>query len=362
MVRAKWVTTLVTVAAVLGLTIGQAAACTGITFTTKDGGTVRGRTMEFATPLDSDLVLMPRGMALTGTTPDPNTPGLPWTVKYATAGMNGINLPIIIDGVNEKGLSGGAFYFPGYAGFPDVPPADYGKAVAPWQVLTWLLTTCATVEEAKAALPGLTVANVEFGPWGIIPPIHFYLADTAGGRIAIEYVGGALTITDAPLGVFTNAPTFDWHMTNLNNYVSISPNPGKPVTIADVKLVAPSTGTNLTGLPGDFSAPSRFVRAAVFAAMTPEQATTDDAIWTGFHILDNFDIPEGAVPEPEGSQPPFEITEWTVMADMTNLKYYVWTRDNRDIRMIDLGKLAADGAEMQTFPLTTPQSVVEIGG
>jgi choloylglycine hydrolase len=134
------------------------------------------------------------------------------------------------------------------------------------------------------------------------------------------------------------------------------------VTIEDVKLTVPSTGVNTLGIPGDYSSPARFVRAAFFLAVTPEQATAEDAIWTGFHLLDSFDIPDGAVPEPAGSNPPNEITEWTVMADMKNLKYYVWTEENRDIRMIDLGKLAADGTEMQTFKLDQEQTVTELGG
>ena len=301
-------------------------------------------------------------MALSGTTPDANTPGLPWTVKYAAAGMDGANLPIIVDGLNEKGLSGGIFYFPNVAGFQDAQPADYGKTIAPWQLMTWMLTSFATVDEVKAALPGIVVANVEFPAWGIIPPMHYYLADTSGARIAIEYIGGELIVTDAPLGIFTNAPAYSWHITNLQNYVGLSPKPDAPITIDEVKVSPPSTGTNTLGMPGDYSSPSRFIRAAFFVATTPEQATAEDAIWTGFHILDGFDIPEGAVPEPAGSNPPFEITEWTVMADMTNLKYYAWTQGNRDIRMIDLGKVAADGTEMLTFALDQPQGITELGG
>jgi choloylglycine hydrolase len=362
MIRAKWPMALVTGLALLGLTIGQAAACTGITLATKDGGAVRGRTMEFAQPLNSSTVLFPRGMEIVGTTPEANTPGLTWDVKYAAAGLNGVDLPIIIDGVNEKGLSGGIFYFPNYAQFQDVQPADYGKSIAPWQLMTWMLTSFATVDEVKTALPGIMVAQVEFAAWGIIPPMHYYLADASGGRIAVEYIGGELNVYDAPLGVFTNAPTFDWHMTNLNNYVGLDPSSAKQVTVDEITLNPVSTGANLVGLPGDFSSPSRFVRASLFSALTPEQATAEDAIWTGFHILDSFDIPAGTVPEPEGSTPPFEITEWTVMADMTNLKYYVWTEENRDIRMIDLGKLATEGTAMQTFPLDQQQSVVELGG
>lgn len=42
-------------------------------------------------------------------------------------------------------------------------------------------------------------------------------ADKSGKSIVIEPVGGELKIYDAPLGVMTNSPPFDWHMTNLRN-------------------------------------------------------------------------------------------------------------------------------------------------
>jgi choloylglycine hydrolase len=31
-----------------------------------------------------------------------------------------------------------------------------------------------------------------------------------------------LKVHDAPLGVMTNAPTYDWHMTNLQNNINLS--------------------------------------------------------------------------------------------------------------------------------------------
>ena len=31
-----------------------------------------------------------------------------------------------------------------------------------------------------------------------------------------------MNLHDAPLGVITNAPTYDWHMTNLRNYINLS--------------------------------------------------------------------------------------------------------------------------------------------
>jgi penicillin V acylase-like amidase (Ntn superfamily) len=52
-----------------------------------------------------------------------------------------------------------------------------------------------------------------------------------GKAIVIAYAEGRLAVFDAPLGVITNAPTYDWHETNLRNYVNL-----QPVAIPEKKL------------------------------------------------------------------------------------------------------------------------------
>jgi choloylglycine hydrolase len=39
-----------------------------------------------------------------------------------------------VDGLNEKGLSVGLFYFPGFPMYQDVKAEDTGKALAPWKL------------------------------------------------------------------------------------------------------------------------------------------------------------------------------------------------------------------------------------
>lgn len=150
-------------------------------------------------------------------------------------------------------------------------------------------------------------------------------------------------------------------MTNLRNYIGITPRPDQTIDVRDVSLDPLSTGGNLFGMPGDFSSPSRFVRATIFSQMSTQAATGQDAVMQGFHILDNFDIPEGAVPEPEGSDPPFEITEWTVMSDLKSLTFYIWTFDNRAIRQLHFSDMDLDDTEIQTFKLDQSQEFVTLG-
>src|SRR5271169_624112 len=136
--------------AILGLLTGQAAdACTGIRLTAADGTVVHARTLEFGIDLHSDVVMVPRGYARTGTTPD-GKEGLKWRSKYASLGANGAGLPFLFDGLNEKGLAVGTFYFPTSAGYMPYTPADAGKTIAQWEVGSYLLENFASVEEVKA--------------------------------------------------------------------------------------------------------------------------------------------------------------------------------------------------------------------
>jgi choloylglycine hydrolase len=356
----RWIRSVLLAGLMVLAAVGHTLACTGITLVAADGSVVRGRTLEFGRPMDSDVILIPRGRAFTGTTPDGKDEGLQWTGTYAAAGANGVGLPIIVDGLNEKGLSGGLFYFPDFASYQEIAASERERTIAPWQLVTWALTSFATVDEVTAALPDIRVGNATLGAWGIVPPAHYVLTDASGKSIVIEYVNGALNVHDNPLGVFTNAPTFDWHMTNLRNYISISPDPQGSLTVDGVDLDPLSTGGNLFGMPGDFSSPSRFVRATIYAKMSPQAATGADAVMQGFHILDQFDIPEGAVPEPKGSEPPYEITEWTTMSDLEALTFYIWTSDNRAIRTLDLTKVDLDGAQIRTFALDQEQTFVDL--
>lgn len=157
----------------------------------------------------------------------------------------------------------------------------------------------------------------------------------------VEPVDGTLKVHDAPLGVITNSPTYDWHMTNLANYLNLTPTDITSATLGDVKLEAFGTGAGLHGLPGDFTPPSRFVRAAIYGASAAPNATADEAVLSAFHILNQFDIPKGSVKGSVVSSTSDEITEWTAVSDLKNLRWYFRTHADQSIHMVDLAEAIA---------------------
>src|SRR5438477_6962135 len=228
--------TFISAAAICLLLAPTVQACTGIRLIAEDGTVIHARTMEFAIDIHSDVMMIPRGYVRTGTTPD-GKEGLKWKTKYASVGLNGVGLPVLFDGLNEKGLAAGTFYFPTPAGYMPHTAADAAKTIAQWEVGSWILENFASVEEVKANIGNIVVPAVVFGGWGFAPEAHYIVHDASGKSIVIEYVGGKLNVHDNPLGVITNSPTFDWHMTNLRNYLNLLMTNAPPVYLGSINLV-----------------------------------------------------------------------------------------------------------------------------
>ena len=328
-------------------------ACTGIKLTAADGSVIRARTLEFGTELDSDVILVPRGYARTGTTPAGAT-GLAWKSKYASLGANGAGLPFIFDGVNERGLAAGVFYFPTTAGYMKFEPATAARTIAPWELGSWILENCATIDEVRRNLADLVVAEVVFKAWGFVPPIHVAVHDPSGQSVVIEYVAGKLHVYDNPLGAMSNSPGFDWHMTNLRNYVNFSPANRPPLDLGSLKLEGFGQGTGMLGIPGDFTPPSRFIRAVAYSASVLPVKTGAEAVLQAFHILNNFDIPKGATREAAKDahgNVVADYTLWTSVIDLRTKRFYFRTHENSQIRSVDLTAMPLDAQGIVTISM-----------
>jgi len=346
----KTVSVVAACALMLGSLAQTAQACTGIRLVAADGSVVYARTLEFGLDLKSDITMVPRGYARTGTTPD-GKEGLKWTAKYASVGMNGAGLPVLFDGLNEKGLGAGMFYFPTSAGYMPYTPADAGKTIAQWQVPSYILENFATVDEVKANIGNIVVPSVLFTQWGFAPEAHYIVHDSSGKSIVIEYVGGKLNVHDNPLGVITNTPNFDFQMNNLRQYVNFSMTGKPPIQLGPVTILPTGQGNGMLGLPGDFTPPSRFVRAVAFSQSVFQPKTERDAVLEAFKILNNFDIPRGSARDGEkdaNGNIQADYTIWTGASDLKARRYLFRTYDNSQIRAVDLMNMDVDGKNIVT--------------
>lgn len=339
------------------------SACTGIMLKAKDGSFVHGRTAEFGIPLDLDIAFTPKGTAFTGTTPQ--GAGMAYTAKYGAVGVTAFGAPTMLDGMNDQGLAAAAFYFPTFASYAPVTAETQKKALAPTEFTNYLLAQFASVAEVKAAISGgaVTIAPTVDPKWGSAPaPFHFIVYDKSGASLVIEPMDGKLVLYDNPIGVITNSPPFDWHTTNLRNYVSLRPLNVPPVKLDSLVLQPLGQGSGMVGLPGDFTPPSRFVRAAAFSSAAVPPANAADGVLQALHILNNFDIPVGIVKDKDGSEVGYDYTLMTVARDPQALRYYWKTYEDQTIRMVDLKALAAQGgpAKMRQLKLAKTQPIADM--
>ncbi len=339
-------TLMVVVCALLSGFADRAPACTGVRIRPQDGSVISARTLEFGTDLHSMLIVIPRNQQYSGTAPGGKS-GLRWTTRYGIVGTNALGLPHICDGLNEKGLGVGLFYFPGYAQYQPATGEAEENLLAPWELSTYLLSTCGSVEEAVKAAQDVRVVEVGLSQWGAAcPPVHFVMHDAAGRCAVLEYVGGKLQVHDNPLGVFSNAPTFDWHLTNLRNYLNLWVDDAPSADLSGLRLTPFGQGDGMHGLPGDFTPPSRFVRAVAFTQSALPVATADEGVRQAFHLLNQFDIPKGLNREKQGGQTTVEYTMWTSASDLTNRRFYFHTYDNPRVRMVDLKQVDLDSGKI----------------
>ncbi len=327
----------------------ETEACTGISLSAADGSTVVARTVEWAaTSMQCGYVVSPRGHQQQSYTPS-GSDGMKFTSVYGYVGIYTEYEPFVVEGINESGLSAGLFFFPEYGQYAPYDRSQNDITICDMQFVSWVLSQFESIDQIKSALKRVRVVTLNHK----IGAVHWRIAEPGGRMVVLEFVGGVPVFYENPLGVLTNAPGFQWHMTNLNNYVNLYPGSVPDRTIGPgIRLHPLGHGSGMLGLPGDYTSPSRFVRATFYQTTAPVQPTGFDTVVQAFHILNNFDIPIGTQHAsdnvPENLQ---SATQFTAVTDQTAMKMYYRTAWNSNIRCIDLMNIDFHSVKYQSHPL-----------
>ena len=331
------------------MTAQSADACTGISLTAQDGGNVVARTVEWAaTSMQCGYVVAPRGHRHQSFTPTGEN-GLKYDSRYGYVGVYTEYEPFVVEGMNETGLSAGLFFFPLYGQYAPYDSSHNEKTLCDMQFVSWVLSQFSQIDQVKEALAGIDLVTLN----NKIGAVHWRITQPDGRMVVLEIVGGVPHFYENPLGVLTNSPGFQWHMTNLDNYVNLEPGAVSDHAVGEgVTLRAIGGGSGMLGLPGDFTPPSRFVRATFFATTAPLWDTGFETVLQAFHILNNFDIPIG-IQHPKGQVPKGlpSATQFTAATDLKDMKFYYRTAWNSNIRCIDLKQIDFDKVKYQSHPL-----------
>ena len=312
---------------------------------------ISARTMDFAVELGSQVCVVPRGQEWSAIATGTDVRALTWTNTLGFVAMNAFGFDTkFCDGLNEAGLSIGTLWLPETT-MPTTAPTTGTAAMDFVSIAAWLLGTCSTVSDARKALQSVEIWNPplkQLLPAGRPVPAqaqhlmdwspteHLTLHDAQGGDLVVEFIDGQMHLYDNPVAVLTNSPTFDWHLTNLRNYIGLTNVNANPINLAGFTVTPTGNGTGLMGIPGDVTPPARFVRATVLTEVVTQATDTHDAVNQAFHSLDLVSVPKYVVAEGD-------YTQWSVARDHDNATYYVrsyggWSTDAHDLRALGVDK------------------------
>lgn len=311
----------------------------------EDGAVVVGRSLDYPALMSFQLCVIPKGLQRRAA-PSGLAGTKEWTTQHGVVGISVHGKDAaIIDGMNDAGLSAHLLYMVG--GF--FVPAEFkgdGSDVSQLELASYLLSTCATIDDVREEMARINV-------WGwdaempFVPPVHVLVHDRTGSA-AIEFRPDGIVVVDNPTSVGTNSPYLDWHLLNLNNYVGFSAsNPeGQRVRprVGGMNIRPLGVGWGLHGLPGDFSGPSRFVRATVLLTLAHTPVDGRDAEMLALHVLNTFDVPAGVVKEPGPDHTVLdEVTYCDTIANLSELRYAYRALDDPAVYVVDLTRTDFSG-------------------
>jgi choloylglycine hydrolase len=313
-------------------------ACTDIKISAKDGTQMIARSMEFALPLNSDVVSIPRGTTFTPTAPDAK-PAMTWKSKYGYLLVDGLKQVITIDGMNEQGLAFEYLYLPGETQYQTIPAGKNAQAIPYFYFGDWVLGNFKSVDEVRQALANVYIYEAKLPTTGdMVFPLHAAIHDASGKGIVVEFIKGQMQIHDY-IGVMTNSPTYQWQVTHLPQYFNLSPYNPKPIIVNGISYSANGVGAGMLGLPGDISPPSRFVKMAYMLKYAYQTDDAAGAVNLAQHIMNTVDIAAGTARAKVDGKDSYETTEWTVFKDLTHKIFYYHSYQDMTLRSIDLSKV-----------------------
>ncbi len=268
-----------------------------------------GRSLDWKTPIPTNLYVYPRGMAKKGNTV---AGSVEWTSKYGAVYAVSYDGGVT-EGMNEKGLVINGLFCKGTVYVNS--DTDNRPAMSMAVFVAWLLDMNATTPEVVEVLrkQNFTISGATFDG-GTVSQLHWGITDAEGRTAILEFDNGNVVVYEGDYPVLTNDPAFP-KMQAINEYWE--------------KV----GGSNM--LPGTVKSPDRFVRADYFIKHTEKTNDARTGLAIVRSILQNASVPYLYTVETE---PNVSSTQWRTFANIRDLQYYFDTVTAEGIYYIDLKK------------------------
>lgn len=246
--------------------------------------------------------------------------------------------PLYYDAMNEHGLCMAGLAFSGFCSYAPQDIPHTAHRLAPWELIPYVLANCRTAEDARAALSHTVLADLPFSDSLPNQPMHWIISDNKSSLVLETDNSGKLCIYDNPVGVMTNAPPFPQQSARLGHYRHLTP---FPKLDADTGMLL--RGMGAYGLPGDWSSPSRFVRAS-FLRRHMHCRTAADA----FSLLDSVKVPRGASYTEDGKP---VVTVYSAVMEVQSMTYVYRTEEHPETRRFRPTPLQLRGSLCISVPI-----------
>ena len=333
-------------------------ACTGIELLSTQGNPYWARTQDFEQHFEYSGVKIPKGYAFKSTftpfTTQTNVMGIVWAKDIHQS-------PVILDGINDFGICGGSFYFDHFYRYTSTEEiTKSGKiAIRGEELCTWILTQYKSLDDIKENLNhDIGITNATGPMMGMSVPQHCVFQDETGRSIVVEpSIKNGFKIFENPVGVFTNAPTFDWHLSNLKTWLERTThrnyNYDLNEPISQIKLDEFTSG--LVGIPTDYKPESRFLRAAISKLMSVP-VTDSEALNQLFQLLTTVNTPKGSLRIPQDETTIVAWTQYTAGYDIKNKIMYAFTYDNRNLKTLSFDDPAQWNQDISYYSFISKQT------
>jgi penicillin V acylase-like amidase (Ntn superfamily) len=304
--------------------------CTALTLQSQQRQTFFGRTMDFSYDIEPKLYVLPKNYGWYNVL---NSMGFYNSYRIIGIGQETDGMFAFFDGVNENGFAAAALYFAGYAKFDTQITLKNKQPVSSLDFLHYILGKCGSVDQLAEVLNQIYIVGLPDPVTHAVAPLHWIAADKSGKCVVIEQTGRGLEILPNDIGVMANSPDFEWHMTNLRNYIGVSPNQINEARWGNVQLRPFGQAGGSTMLPGGFTSPERFVRTAFLKTHVRAPENTNEAVITCFNIMNSVTIPKGIVVTDHDT---CDYTKYTAFINTNTCEYFFRTHDNPQITTVSL--------------------------
>lgn len=328
--------------------------CTAVTFETEDKIRFLARTMDFSFQLDAEPIYIPRNHEFSS-----QIEGSSFSGEYAFMGAGrDIKGYLFADGFNEKGFGIATLYFEQNAQFSK-RKSSKKLNIAPEELVSWALGNVSSVEDFVDKISKVNIIEQENKFLKKNLPLHWIVSDNTGNTKVLEITKNGEHIYDNPVGVMTNSPEFPWHLTNLGHYNSLQPDEHTPKTYGKFSPIPDGPGNGLMGIPGDFTAASRFIRAAVLRQYSIAAKGPEEGVTAIKHILNAVDIPKGVkITDTENKISDF--TQYKGIMDLTNKTYYMLSYDGNILHKFSLDDKIMERDVPVVFPMLPDNKLMGI--